>query len=299
MQRSSLKFSDGELVECGIDYLTLTSTTAEEAHSLTTKAYGLSLEIAREGNMEKPWSMMGYKGFKVGGLQWGEREDGVIVRLSGSAAFWNWWDFYQECQHATRVDIQVTVRVAQPTNRVVLHHLKQCRKFWGTRKDGPRLTHIHDNDGGATLYIGCRQSEYFFRCYAKDVESKLAHYKDCVRYEGEFKDGAARRLLDQLSSEHTGNLAMAEGLVAMLRVRGCWPLLAIDGWEVATSPKNSTDVSRKLEWVAQSVRPSVRFLISHVSIDSVIDCLGITPIEVIDLAERLKTRLTKGQSQNG
>lgn len=268
----------GTVRDNGIDYLTLVALDHAEADSLSAMAYHMCRAQVRRGFRESPWGGMGYKGFKTEGLQWGERDDGVIVRLSGELSKWEWWDYYQVCNHVTRVDFQTTVAHELPTNLVVQQHYAQARRFWSQRCDGPTVTLMKDNLGGATLYIGKRKSRLFLRCYAKDAQSKSPTWSMCVRYEGEFHDCRARMLMDGLTrSSHVPN-TIASTVHEMFRTRGVSPRFLINGAGLQCKPTMmNTDVDRKLTWLETQVRPSVEWLLGYVSVDQVMSVLGLGP----------------------
>lgn len=268
----------GTVRDIGIDYLTLVALDHAEADSLSSMAYSMCRSQVRRGFQESPWGGMGYKGFKTEGLQWGERDDGVIVRLSGELSKWEWWDYYQVCNHATRVDFQTTVAVELPTNLVVQQHYAQARRFWSTRCDGPTVTLMKDNLGGATLYIGKRQSRQLLRCYAKDAQSKSPTWSMCVRYEGEFHDCRARMLLEGLSNATDAPRVIAATVHEMFGTRGVSPRFVINRAGLQCKPTMMpTDVDRKLAWLETQVKPSVQWLLDHVSVDQVISVLGLGP----------------------
>lgn len=211
------------IVSSGIDWITVTGKTSDSRLQLGVISRRAARKLSDAGNVVLPWGWSGYEGFKTRGLQWGEREDSTCVRLSSDSAQEYWWDVYQVSEKVTRVDWQVTYRFKSDPKKRVLDHAKQARAFWGSRKDGPTITVVADSNDGATLYLGRRSSRVYFRCYNKEAESKEARFKNCVRYEVEFKDIAARTTMARLTDGRMVQAAVISQVHTMFSERGVSP----------------------------------------------------------------------------
>jgi DNA relaxase NicK len=227
--------------------------------------------------MVQPWTFSGYQGFRTRGLQWGERPDSTIVRLSSDEARWNWWEFYELSENVTRVDWQVTHRAAlSPFKRVLAHH-RQARKYWRKRRDGPTITMITDDRQGATLYLGKRSSRLLLRCYNKHAESMDQRYEGCVRYEVEMKGELGKFMMLKLSSGIDPLPGIVSQVHQMFHERGVVPEFAKEVLPFACEwSRKATDVDRKRLWLRNQVQPTVSFLIGRLGMAAVAEDLGLS-----------------------
>lgn len=277
MEKQSTCSFEASVTEVGVDWLTVTAQGSDARLGLGVCARRRARSIREEGNQVLPWSFSGYQGFRTRGLQWGERPDSTIVRLSSDEARWQWWDFYQLAENVTRVDWQVTHRNEIHPFRRVLDHHKEVRRHWKKRKDGPTITLITDDREGATLYIGKRSSRIMFRCYNKHAESMDQRYQGCVRYEVEMKDTLGREMMRKLGSGCDVLPAILSSVREMFGDRGLSPPFATDFPPFACEwSRKATDVDRKRQWLRDQVQPTVSFLIGHVGMAAVAEDLGLS-----------------------
>jgi hypothetical protein len=277
METSSTIAIDVGLIEAGIDYMTVTASGSDERLGLGVCARRQARKIADNGNIIQPWSFSGYQGFRTKGLQWGERFDSTIIRVSSDVARWDWWEFFQLSENVTRTDWQVTYRSEVDPQRRVMDHHKQARRHWRGRRDGPTITMVQDDRGGATLYLGKRQSRMYLRCYNKAAESGLDHYERCVRYEVEMKDRMAKSMMASLSSGIDVQPAIVSTVHQMFQVRGISPPWKPTGEPLTqdNGPTSAPDVAIKRRWLREQVRPSVEFLVQHVGFAAIAEDLGL------------------------
>lgn len=268
--------AEGQVVEAGVDWLTVTASDADGRLGLGVSARRQARTITQSGNEVLPWSFSGYQGFRTRGLQWGERYDSTIVRASSDVARWHWWEFLQLSERVTRCDWQVTHRSdVDPYVRVLDHH-REARKFWKKRRDGPTVTLIADNRRGATLYLGKRQSRIMLRCYNKAAESKSTEYAGCVRYEVEMKERVAQSMMAAIASGIDFLPAVIATVREMFVVRGVTPAWNPESLPLAKQwSTGPTDVERKRMRLRAQVRPSVEFLVEHVGMAAVAEDLGL------------------------
>jgi DNA relaxase NicK len=267
------------LIDVGVDYLTLVSTTEKSTFLLSSKAELLLRSQRRQGSKIKGWSSFGYSGFQAQGIQFGGRHDGCIVRLSGELARDEWWSFYEVADKITRVDLQATVKVNISPHELVARHYKQAKRKWRGRRDGPTLTYIQDTNRGATLYVGKRSSDVMFRIYNKEVESGDPRYESCVRYEGEFKNVAGPWAIAPLCDGKLVAPAVCNCLNQMLSARGVVPWLPTGYIGLKIRPQKApTDAERKLQWLEQSIRPTVNFLLDYYPREVILKALGLSDL---------------------
>jgi hypothetical protein len=182
-----------ELVHCGCDWITVTTQGGIQSSHLFEAGQFLIREAVTQGNQKKPWSMSGFHGYKAGCAQVGTREKEVMVRLSSDFAHQYWKEVYDDADNCTRFDVQATFRVSAPVGPLIKRHFDQAKRVCQKRLRAPTLSALYTNNGPSTLYFNRRISESFGRIYDKGAESKLDHWRDCIRYEVEFKGSEAKR----------------------------------------------------------------------------------------------------------
>src|SRR3989304_5980210 len=134
-------------------------------------------------------------------LRWGMRTDGCIMMLSGQDAAINWLPALALAQNVTRLDLAVTVSLADPitdvAKRAYAWVLTDPHSCPGKKR---KYSYVENSSGGQTVYIGSRASDQFGRLYDKGCESA----KDACappgllwRYEVEFKAYRAKKLARQ------------------------------------------------------------------------------------------------------
>ena len=268
-----------KIVDAGIDYFTTTATVPSEARLMMVQADTLLSRERRLGFDVKPWTMSGYHGWLCGRLQFGERSDGCIVRLSSGLAAQDWFTFYQTSGRCSRVDFQVTLYCDGPVPAEVFAIAAMAKTFYGERKDGPRITLWSDNEGGATCYLGKRKSSLFFRGYNKEAQSNLPEWSKCLRLELEVKGRLTSWHLAKAMAAESVKLGCILIISDYLRDRGIAPNLFqeyprsfYERWMPATDRLNS------LEWLARQVAPVVHRLIDDGLGDAALEILGLSKI---------------------
>jgi DNA relaxase NicK len=270
--------SDGatRFPEIGVDYITLTTKSQKQSTVMLALAHPLAKSEAKRGNLVKCWAMSGFNGFAVGQLQFGMRDNEAIVRLSGSLAALEWFDFYQRSDNVTRIDLQVTERLGHdPTIRVLQEH-KATKRFAKLRSNQLRVALWCSNDGGATCYLGSRQSNLFARIYNKAVESGIPQYQNCVRYELEVKGRMTKPYLQDLTSgKQVGHIVFTRVKEFITKRGGVCPRWPETQPTTLCWYQKSTDLDRKLSWLRNAVRDSVSILREHGREREALSALGL------------------------
>lgn len=185
-----------ELIETGIDWITLTSRADDHRQPEFRQAAWHACEVQRNVTKEimTPWHWQGYKGWRVTGLAWGSRTGGDIVIASGATANRYWRLFNRVSTNVSRLDMQVTVTLDRPYVSLTTDYYHELAAL-GKRKGA----HIQNTEGGTTVYIGSRKSDQFGRVYDKGIEAGLTCGPGKVyRYEVEFKAKRAKHTTDKL-----------------------------------------------------------------------------------------------------
>ena len=258
----------------GVDWITGVGLDPNTAWSMSQWASEMLTVELRKGNIRKSWGMAGFNGIACGQVQYGERNDEVIVRLSSEAAACSWRKLYQLSSSVTRLDVQVTVwSKLRPRNVVRNCHRKALRRS-ASLKRGPSVRLITSNDGSDTVYLGSRLSDVFGRIYNKGAESKLKYYEGAVRYEVQFQRKLVNVAVRRLAAKQNERDGVTEQVSGFFEARGC--RLGILGEGIVNRlPRSRTDTRRRLEWLGKAVRGSAQLLVSHGLGDEMLDQLGL------------------------
>jgi len=264
------------VVDSAVDYITCTSGFQDESKLMLLKAEQLIDSEFRAGNDVKPWGMKGYKGWRCGRVEYGWRHDGAIVRLSSGLAANYWYDIYQFARRVSRVDVQCTLKCEGAVNLEIAEIRKQVSTFFQGRTDGPRITWWSDSLGGATVYLGSRQSGLYFRGYNKAVQSQDEAFTDCLRCELEVKSVYLPCLMAQLTSGELVSDVIRGVLSGFLNERGVSSKFeSADPRLLSRCPTVVTDRVKQLRWLRECVSPTVKKLIDSGSQDEVLLALGV------------------------
>lgn len=263
------------LLSSGVDYLTVTTTQSKWSDPLRLRCSEIFRTEHERGNVVRGWGMAGFSGFKVGQIQIGQRDQEAIVRISSNLAQRQWREVFELAQNATRLDLQVTIRWAQPASRVLKRNhraaLAHARQF----KRPPTVRYIAGNDGGQTVYLGSRQSNKFGRAYDKGVESGLVEFENSVRYEVQYQGALAQLVANKLFSLSSPSPAIIGRVAQFFNSRGVpLPGLIEDGQHECCR-KIPSDFDRSLLWLRESVSPCIRRLIVAGKRDEVLLALGL------------------------
>lgn len=265
------------LVSAGVDWLTCTARDPARSENLRAVAWQLLYEQAGLGSDLKPWSWMGYGGYICGPIAMGERHDGCYCRLSGRCAHDNWRRCAVWADNVSRIDLQCTVRLPDTTNPAALAYA--AVQHPDIRRRGRAVTtatHIENTKRGETTYIGSRSSDRMGRLYNKGVESKEEVYRDCWRWEIEYKNRAAPHVSGWLSLQPDDATAVAATVHRAYADWGAPPDWRAGALDVSSPPaRQQTDDERRLAWLYAQVRPVVAGLTERGRLVEVVRALGL------------------------
>lgn len=271
----------GVLIDSGVDYLTATAKQDHNIEKLAELGRALAESQHYDGFIARPSSFSGYEGMQVGHLYYGERADGCILRLGSYVAQSHYKRVVQHADNITRIDLQCTYKTEPEPREVITRHFRQMRQHNKAFKKAPGVSLFIGSDDSRTLYSGSRASDRYGRIYDKGLESGLAQFAGCLRYEGEFKGKRALAIATRLLVGHSCSLCFSRSVLGFFEKRGCsvsglcksGPCLEIDissnGWA------HQNDVEDVLKWLSVQVRPSVQRLINRGLLESIQTVLGI------------------------
>jgi len=272
-----LSVGDVELVDWGVDWITVSQMRSGSKKPLELLALPLLKQQQKLGNMRHGWGMAGYSGFQCGSVQVGTGPQGALVRLGSKVAQQHWRKFYDNADGCSRLDLQLTVKTTTPTQRLIRRHYRQALRK--VKSGGPtrEISIWQSSNGSATLYINQRISDRFGRIYDKGAESKQPEWKDCVRYEIELKNDYCSNTITQLHRTKAdegpitvsldGRLcAQTENSTSLFIISRALQFFSDVGASVprfAPLPINNivscdrSDSSRVLQWLSSQVRPTL------------------------------------------
>lgn len=272
-----------ELVSLGCDYITVTDAGGADNYPLRNLASGIFRHQATTGNRPRSWGLSGFRGFKCGGVEVGTRENDLIVRLSSDVAQRSWKQCAALAASVTRFDVQATFRVDGSVTSRIDSYREQAQLDSGKTGHKKVVRWVADNRGGYTLYLGARESLVFGRIYDKHVQSRMDHYKQCIRFEVQYQREAARVMVNRCLSTGSPIPHFASGCREFFSGRGVdLRLQYVDGATMSCSRRRS-DADRNLAWLSASVRPTVLRLMAEGRGEEVLRALGLVVDEADDM----------------
>lgn len=270
------------LDDAGVDYITCTALRDFDAQPMREKACELLESEIAAGNQLLKWKGQGYVGFQAGGVVYGVRHDSVIVRLSSDVARDHWREAYETANNITRLDLQTTVALSPRAPEIIKELHTESKASKPKRGRPPERTLITSLKGGDSYYIGRRSSDAYMRLYDKGREQGSSPAGEFVRYEIEFKGDRAQGLAKNLYAVESEQAACYEVITQRYLAAGVRVPVEPQEFEkgakerlVPLSPRRHCTRSRKVDWLKVAVRPSVKFLLSCMSRDEVLELLGI------------------------
>jgi len=267
---------DLTIVEARCDWITATTKHGEEGLDLVRFAQSRVSYEEKLGSKVERFRAFGYVGEQSRHVRWGWGSSGGLAVFSGDEAGDAAYSAATLADHWTRVDYCVTV-VAGPDQINPPQDYRDAMKRKPERPNGwPQMSRYEEMWGGDTFYIGKRVSPYYCRCYNKHVESKGDYPPGSWRWECELKrhasEGAQVRARDSgLTTRYITAFLAHE--FARVELEVPWRINSV----VKRDPqiRHRPDADRKLEWLEQSVAPTVDFLIEARGEDRVLDVLGL------------------------
>lgn len=258
----------------GVDYITVTTPKLNLCERLWKLYQSLRESPIQDNFIESDWGFSGYRGKRCGGLEFGVRYDGAIMRMSSWQANVNWRKCYALAKACSRIDIQCTTYADELAHRRIERAFKQARD-WSRKADNRATVKcIVGPTGGETVYIGSRSSNLFGRIYDKGLESGQAEDENHVRYEVEIKKDQAKQMADYLSGESDPLRSVVRQVSGFFKVRGVDSGLDASAC-VVRQPRIVTDVDKKLAWLRDAVGPFVRDRVAAGDISRVLEALGV------------------------
>jgi hypothetical protein len=276
--------SSTTVLESQLDWLTASFHTHNSAERAKADADRWARSEVAEGAQVKPFRLGGYQGWLAGRVRLGTRLDGALLQLSGDLAERHVSEVSARASNVSRVDIAVTVRVGPEDGDLAADHYTEAVRYRKVHPAGARPLLTQDGDGGSTLYLGDRASNWFLRVYnkhaecleARDLEG-AAHYEGCWRYELEVKGPDAFRQA-QLYPGVFDRPGYCQAYVHQwAENHGLVPAFPYDGdQKLEPGFRRRSDRDTRLAWLSDSVRPAVDWLRESTDRDTLIGLLGLS-----------------------
>lgn len=264
------------------DWCTTTGTHDGSAESLWKLGVSLLGAGELEGQHASRWHAHGYRGWSLPGCAFGERPDGVVLRLSGRKAAENWQHACTTAENCTRLDLCTDLYFDTPVVKLAQEsYVKSahCRTSTG-RPPGRRL--IVSGDGGSTFYTGSRASQRMGRLYDKGVESKTLIPGKWWRWEIEFKAESAKALSAAALSAPDFEYFTTATVASFFARRCAIAPTSSENIEIYNLSPEPTSDDVLLSWLARGVRPTVARLIERVGHERVTFSLGLAPSRAVE-----------------
>jgi hypothetical protein len=267
---------------CGIDWITCTATDSGSGGELW--AFGDSL-IRQDDAIDDtpvPWQMKGYRGWHTSHTRLGSRPGSVLLSLSGQKSVDNWRNALATAENCSRLDcaVDVTSDPPMPTLAGDIYRDMGHRPLRNGRPSTSRL--ILGSDGGSTVYIGSRQSEFFGRVYDKGVEQQTHSRGQWWRWELEVKGDSAYRVAHRLLEADVESAAIGSIVGDWFRERSGWCLPFPSAPAISNGGLEPTSTDRKLLWLSRQVRPTVIELLRRREAREILIALGLPQSEVAE-----------------
>lgn len=261
-----------------LDYVTL---TGKSELSYTRPFMWLAEYTAmqrRAGAKEWKQNRHGFKLLNIGNIAFGRRDEEWMIVAWGDATRNTFSRCAPYASNCTRLDLQVTVWYNS-------YDGLEVRRMWEntteTKEDGHPvgIVFITSDPGGDSLYIGSRSSSQMGRIYDKWEQSKHDdQYRNCVRFEVEFKKPLSKVVCDLILNEDWGSRQVFEYTLGWFQKRGI-DVSAFGTFSESAieMPKRATSPEKQLEWLRKQVRPTYQQLVLSGYEQEVQEALGLSP----------------------
>jgi len=234
------------------------------------------LDRSCEGYKVSGWRWNNYNGSQTDGISYGKRDDGWIIRLSGSMAERHWLTVATWAHNISRLDVQTTIHDKEGRDEHA--YAGHCCLALDPRVGSGAVTtrYIEDTPEGSSLYVGSRVSDRMFRLYDKTAESDGEYPKRCWRYEIEYKGERALNVARKLSADYHVTQAIFDCLQTAYTSYGLGIPATRPAWlwrDVGIVRKS--DDERRMLWLRRCIRPCVERLSQVFGVDEVLSALGV------------------------
>jgi len=220
--------------------------------------------LGDEGYRETQFSSHGYSYRQRSTVAVGSNGRRGVATVSGAQASPCWRDLFRLAENVSRIDLALTGRPGTPSDAVARESYRPTRRAERGRGRPISLTLIQGQDRGDTLYVGSRKSDVLGRLYDKGRESGAPEYRDCWRWEVQFRRAPALQTARGLALAEDASATIAATVGSWFRDRD----VSAPTWTNTPpldhrAPKPVPDDARWLAWARKSVQPRARELVAR------------------------------------
>lgn len=263
----------------GIDWITMIGETRNQRDELLTVADAIQATDTLGGDVRRPWSFQGFKGWQTSRVRAGTNSNRVVIQSSGEAADTLSGLLTEASGRPTRLDVQTTHWLSSTRTdagwRSVSVSLSESRlNSPSTRTGGAFLA----TDGSCLITAGRRTSERYGRVYDKGVEQRSAPPGRVWRVEVETKGGLAQRLwtdYQRAKDRRTWCFASCESQWKLLEQPWPWPESSDPTCPVVAPKRKPAPAHSLMAWLRVTVAPTIPRILTAYTVDEVIEALGL------------------------
>lgn len=261
-----------------LDYVTLTGKTEQSYTQPFIWAAEYTDAQRRAGSKEWRQNRHGFKMLNIGQIAYGRRDEEWMFVAWGAATRKTFYRVAPFASNCTRLDLQVTMWYDEYDGSEV------AQMYWSTLKAEENgrpvgIVYIKSDPGGDSLYVGSRTSSQMGRIYDKWEQSKHdEEYKNCVRFEVEYKKPLSKVVCDLILDEDWGASQIYENVLGWFQKRG----VPVDKFgtfreSAIQTPKEVTTPEKQLAWLERQVKPTYQQLVFRGYEQEAQEALGISP----------------------
>jgi DNA relaxase NicK len=267
--------------DAGIDYLTMTFEAGHKDYvqALSSVAAEMSLS-AHEKEPILPATWNGYVGKRQGKLMLGEREDGMIVRVSGARSRHIAQTLKERNINgkATRIDFQTTAQTGEPVECYLqgVHRKVSQATSAENGRSARNLARYSYRGKPCGVAVGSRSSNNYSRIYNKTLEQCGKVAPNLVRFENEVKGKRAVQAWNMYAASaqpYYLSCSLVKAEMEGFGVNMDW-LATGEKVEFASSWE-PTNTEKQLNWLQHNVRPTVLQLVDKIGREEVLLALGL------------------------
>jgi len=261
-----------------LDYVTLTGKSEQSYERPFIWLAEYTDQQRKAGAKEWKQNRHGFKLLNIGNMAYGRRDEEWMVIAWGDATRRTFYRVAPYASNCTRLDIQVTMYYNSYSGDEVYEMYQGTTKV---TEDGRPvgIVYIHSDPGGDSLYIGSRSSSQMGRIYDKWEQSKHEpEYRNCVRFEVEFKKPLSKVMCDLILNEAWGYRQIFENTLGWFQSRGVDVTRFgrfVDG--AIEVPKVISTPEKQLAWLERQVRPTYQQLVFRGFEQEAQEALGLSP----------------------
>ena len=259
----------------GVDWLTMTTNDDQVGMAWFRTYEKYRKQKLEETDQEKPFNNGYYAGLGIASMRWGYSERiGYLLIVSGGEADQYWQQLQPAKQRVTRLDLCVDFVLKNPEDLAKRYYERFPKKVNGSRR---KFSLFENSYGGATCYIGSRQSQQYGRFYDKGIQSGTHEKGLKWRAEVEYKKPLAGLMAKKLAARGASkrHAAIVATVAAWYSARGAGihPLVGAGEPMELSVEQRITTAEKKLAWLRTQVSPTVVELVEAGYGSQVLRCL--------------------------